>query len=72
MSKVTLNSIGNVGGNPNAVAQVLNANFALITAAFERCLFKDGTPPNQMEADLDLNDQVLDNVTIGSEVVIEE
>lgn len=70
MAKVTLVTVSNVLGNPNAVALALNENFTRISAAFERCLFRDGTAPNQMEADLDLNGQTLDNVTIGPEVVL--
>lgn len=72
MAKVTLVNISNVGGNPNAVALALNENFARIAEAFERCLFLDGTEPNQMEADLDLNTNTLNNVTIGDEVELSE
>lgn len=70
MAKLTLANIENVGGNPARVAQVLNENFAAIAAAFENTLSRDGTSPNQMEADLDLNTNTLDNTVLGDEVEI--
>jgi len=72
MAKVTLLNISNIGGSPAQAAQTINANFAAIVAAFERCLFLDGTEPNQLEADLDLNGHTLTNVVIGEEVIFEE
>ena len=72
MSKVTLVNISNVGGNPAAAALAINENFARIAAAFENCLFLDGTGPNQMEADLDLNGNTLTGVVLGPDVTIVE
>lgn len=57
MAKVTLNTIVAGSGSVDA----LNANFAAIAAALERLLSRDGTSPNQMEADIDLNGHVLLN-----------
>lgn len=71
MAKITLINISNIGGNPAAAALALNENFARIAAAFEKCLFLDGTAPNQMEADLDVNGFFLDNAVIGPETTIE-
>lgn len=72
MPKVVLVPVQNLLGNPNAAALAINQNFAAIAEAFENTLSRDGTEPNQMEADLDLNGNVLDNGVLGSEMVVEE
>lgn len=51
MPKVSLNTIGSRYGSIDA----LNDNFDAIEAAFENTLSLDGTSPNAMEADLDMN-----------------
>ncbi len=51
MSKLTLSDIS---GGYSAPAKT-NANNALIEAALENTLSRDGTAPNQMEADFDMN-----------------
>lgn len=43
----------------------LNANFTAIADLFEKCLFRDGTAPNSMLADLDMNHYNLRNVADG-------
>lgn len=49
----------------------LEANMTAIEVAMEKTLSRDGTTPNQMEADLDLNDNDILNVgTISAEHVI--
>lgn len=58
MTKLTLNDI--VAGYQSATAY--NANNALIEAALENTLSLDGTTPNQMGADFDLNSNSLINV----------
>lgn len=59
----------------------INDNFELIEAALQNALSRTGTPPNQMEADLDLNSNDLLNVGMvdatslfidGVEVVTDE
>lgn len=60
MAKLTLNDIS--GGYASATA--FNANFALIEAALENTLSRDGTTPNVMTADFDLNSQDLLNGNI--------
>lgn len=70
MPKITLIPVQNVLGNPNAVALALNENFVRIAAAFENTLSRDGTEPNQLEADLDLNGNAITQATFGPEVVI--
>lgn len=59
MAKVTLPNIGSAYGS---VGQ-LNANFDAIEAGFENTLSRDGTGPNQMEADLDMNNHVILNAS---------
>ncbi len=71
MPKLVLVPVANVGGNPAEVARVINENNARIMAAFENTLSLDGTEPNQLEGDLDLNGYTLDNAVIGEEVVFE-
>lgn len=59
MPKLTLNTITGA----YASTTELNVNFALIEAAIEKCLFLDGTSPNAMSADLDMNGYDILNVT---------
>lgn len=58
MSKITLNTIGSRYGGIDA----LNDNFAAIEEAFENTLSRDGSVPNSLEANLDLNGNDLLNV----------
>lgn len=60
--KITLGSIASFQNDTTAVAQY-NANNALITAAFDNTLSRDGTSPNQMNSALDLNGNTLLNGT---------
>lgn len=55
MAKLTLADVTNILGNPTSAANTINANNALIEAALENTLSRDGTAPNQMSSDLDLN-----------------
>lgn len=56
--KVNLSTIGSGYGATSA----LNANFDAIEAAIENTLSRDGTTPNEMEANLDMNDNNILNV----------
>ncbi len=51
MAKLTLNTIGSRYGSIDA----LNANFDAIETALENTLSRDGTAPNNMESDLDMD-----------------
>lgn len=51
MAKLTLNDVTSGYASTTAV----NANNALVEVALENTLSRDGTGPNQMEADLDMN-----------------
>ena len=65
MAKLTLNQIFS-GFQSN---DALNDNFDLIEAAIENTISRDGTTPNQMQADLDLNNFNLLNQ--GNPITIE-
>lgn len=58
MAKITLNDVTNGYSGPARI----NANNDLIEAALENTLSRDGTSPNQMEADLDLNGNQIINL----------
>ena len=58
MAKLTTNTIAGA----YASTTELNDNFALVEAAIEKCLFLDGTSPNIMSADIDLNGNDILNV----------
>lgn len=48
-------TVGNIGGNPTSAAATINANLAAISVAIQNTLSRDGTLPNHMDADLDMN-----------------
>lgn len=56
MSKITLDTVAS-----GYDLSKINANFALIQAAFDNTLSRDGTSPNSLSADLDLNGQQVIN-----------
>lgn len=58
MPKLTLNDIT----TGYAAREALNTNSGLIEDALENTLSRDGTGPNQMEADLDMNSNDILNV----------
>lgn len=69
--KVNLGDVSNILGNPNSAAGTLNQNNTIVEQAFEKTLSRDGTSPNQMEADLDLNHNDLLNVkTVATENLV--
>lgn len=51
-----------IGSFSQAAVTTINQNFAAVEAAMEKTLSRDGTIPNQMAADLDLNGNDLINV----------
>lgn len=53
MSKITLQNIANLD-SPTAIAQI-NANSATIQSAFDNTLSRDGTSPNVMSSNFDMN-----------------
>jgi len=70
MAKLTLSDLTSILGNEGSAITVINANSDLIEAAMENTLSRDGTSPNVMNADIDLNDNDLNNVgTLGADTV---
>jgi hypothetical protein len=61
MSKVTLTDLTDLTNEISAVTNI-NNNSATIVTAFDNTLSRDGTSPNQMNADIDLNSNDLLNV----------
>lgn len=55
MAKLTLSDVTNLTGDPVTAASAINVNNALIEAALENTLSRDGTSPNAMSANLDMN-----------------
>jgi len=53
MAKLTFTEIDNI--NASGAASTINANFTAVAAAIEKQLSRDGTTPNVMSADLDMN-----------------
>ena len=60
MAKLVLNDIDSLANTASA-KQALNENFTAIEAAMEKTLSRDGTTPNQMQADIDMNSNDLLN-----------
>jgi hypothetical protein len=58
VAKLTLNDI--TAGTK--ATTLINNNFALIEQAFENTLSRDGTTPNMMDAELDMNSNDINNV----------
>lgn len=61
MSKVTLQDVTSLTNEQSALVN-LNSNSAVIETAFDNTLSRDGTAPNQMEADLDMNSKRILNL----------
>jgi len=66
MSKLTLN---NIQGQFASTTE-LNSNFDLIETALENTVSRDGSSPNTMSADLDLNSQDINNANIVNAVAV--
>lgn len=60
MAKITLSDIADIR-HPSA-ATTINANNALIETAIENTLSRDGTTPNQLTTDLDMNSNQIINL----------
>lgn len=60
MAKVTLNDISNT--EASSIIAAFNVNNALVEAAFENTFSRDGTSPNTLGADLDLNSHFIINL----------
>ena len=62
MAKLNLNNVTDGAG----MATLVNANNVLLEAALENTLSRDGTTPNTMSANLDMNSNKISNLTDGS------
>lgn len=63
--KITLNTLASIQNDPTAVA-LINANSAAIVAGIDNTLSRDGTSPNQMQSDLDMNGFAILNTSVVS------
>lgn len=61
MAKLILTDLANLTNESSAVAAI-NANNAATEAALEKTLSRDGTSPNSMEANLDMNSYRIQNL----------
>jgi len=65
MSKITLNNVGNIIDATTA-ATTINANNAVIQTAMDNTLSRNGTAPNMMGSNLDMNNfQILNQGAIS-------
>lgn len=62
MAKLTLADVTNILGNPTSAANTINNNNTLIETALENTLSRDGSTPNLMNSDIDLNNNDVLNV----------
>lgn len=62
MPKLTLSDLSNITGNEQSAITTINNNHTAIETALENTLSRDGTAPNSMEADLDMNSNDIMNV----------
>jgi hypothetical protein len=65
MAKLTLTDVTNLNGDPTGAATAINANSALIEAALENTLSRDGTSPNAFSANVDMNSFRITNLASG-------
>lgn len=55
MAKLTLQDVTNITGQETSAINTLNGNSQLVEDALENTLSRDGTSPNEMNADLDMD-----------------
>lgn len=65
MAKFTPTTITNIAGNPTTAATNINTNFTALATLVEQFLSRDGTSPNSMGADLDMNNYDINNGKSG-------
>lgn len=61
MAKLTLSDLDTLT-NESAALAAINSNNASIEAALENTISRDGTPPNEMEGDIDMNSNRIINL----------
>jgi hypothetical protein len=62
MAKITLSDLANITGQETSAIAAINANNSAIETAIENTLSRDGTSPNAMNADFDMNGNDIINV----------
>ncbi len=62
MAKLTLTDHASLTSNETSSVNTINANHALIETALENTLSRDGTSPNTMSANLDMNSNFIVNL----------
>jgi hypothetical protein len=62
MAKLVTSDVANISGAETAALATLNENFTAIETAMENTLSRDGTAPNTMNTDFDMNDNDILNV----------
>lgn len=67
MSKITLTNLANLQ-NENTAVNAFNTNNAVIIAAMDNTLSRDGTQPNTMLSDLDMNSHQIFNLPAPSTI----
>jgi len=55
MSKITMATVGSISTNPTSATTTINSNFSTLQTSFDNTLSRDGSSPNQMESNLDMN-----------------
>jgi hypothetical protein len=66
MAKLTLSNITSLQ-NEQSATNLMNLNSAAVVAAMENTLSRDGTSPNAMEADFDMNDNHILNLPVPAD-----
>lgn len=72
MAKLTLSDLANITGNEQSAINTINNNSTLVETALENTLSRDGTSPNSMSADLDMNGYDIinvENVFINGDII---
>lgn len=62
MAKILLDDLSNISGNETSAVATINENSDAIETAIENTLSRDGTSPNAMNADFDMNSYDILNV----------
>lgn len=71
MPKLTTSDLTSLTSNEASAVSTINANFAAVEVAMEKTLSRDGTTPNQMDTDLDMNSNDIINVsTIATDTLV--
>jgi hypothetical protein len=65
LAKLTLTDLANLSNESSTVAAI-NANNTATEAALEKTLSRDGTSPNSMEANLDMNSYRIQNLPVAA------